>query len=116
MMVFKKYDNVYYMETSLPVGWEPLDYEELESILKLVDTAAWDHLNSRTPTMDQITEKTITFLILSLKKSSRFLYSDLKWTFFIHMMEKLGFKFMEVITPTRLEEKYPIAYPLEEVR
>ena len=115
-MIFKKHDNIYYLPTALPAGWEPLDYEGMESMLKLIDTAAWDHLNSRTPTLDEMTEKTITFLVLNLKKSSRFLYSDMKWTFFIHMMEKLGFEFKEVLTFSRLEEKYPIAYPLEEVR
>lgn len=117
VVVFEKNGNYYFMATNLPVEWEMPDYEKIELHLKGADSAVYEFRTSRTPTWDDVTSSTAFFHLIKLRETcGKYIYSTLKWVFFIHMMEKLGFHFKGVFYSDELEDVFGMVFPLEEVR
>lgn len=108
-LIFEKNGEKYFYEATLPTTWEPLPYNFVEAHLKSMDSALKSLSQSRNATWDSIAINTVIFHASALKENSKYLFSDLKWTFVINFLEKIGFTFLGV-------SDIPEGYPLEEVR
>ena len=108
-MLFEKNETLYHFPVRLPLNWKPIPFEKLEHELKALDDALESFNESTNATWDRITSDTALFHALQLKNSVRFIYSDLKWSFFVKALDMLGFSFVGISSS-------PEGFPLEGVR
>lgn len=114
--VFEKNGQEYYIETNLPLDYEYPNEDELKLHLKALDMAVFSFKQSKNPGWDETTKDAAFFHALKVHDDVKYLYSGLKWFFWIKLLKELGFEFVKVIDETEFNNTAWRMFPLKDLR